>query len=79
MVTSREITGSKAQIAEQIQRIDGEIVKVFLLIEEGSPRNPGPVTDAELEQFRDDMEADTVAVDHVDDSREAMYTRMPGE
>lgn len=79
MLMSREIRGTKAQIAEQIRHIQGEIVEAFLLVEEPASINSAPLSQAELENFRAEMEADTVAVDHVDDSREAMYTRMPGE
>jgi hypothetical protein len=79
MLMTREIRGTKTQIAEQIRHIQGEIVKAFLLVEDPAPPDTTPLTEAELKKFRADMEADTVAVDHVDDSREAMYTRMPGE
>jgi hypothetical protein len=38
-----------------------------------------PPTDAELAAWMKEMEADSVSVPHADDSREAIYTRMPDE
>jgi hypothetical protein len=70
------LTGSKAEIAEAIAHIDGEIREVFVFVQEPSDSVRAP---AEEDIFAE-MEAYTVKVDaFVDDSREAIYTRMEGE
>lgn len=58
---------------------DGAEVRV----EEVAPQNAlsvltGP-SDEEFARIWSELEQDMVAVGHVDDSREAIYSRMPGE
>jgi hypothetical protein len=70
------LTGSKAEIAESIARIDGEIREVIVFVKEPSDSVPALT---EEDMFAE-MEPYTVKVDaFVDDSREAIYTRMEGE
>jgi hypothetical protein len=67
------LTGSKSQIAESLARIEGEIREVIVLVNEPmDPVLPGEDIFAEMEPYM-------VHVGYVDDSREAIYTRMEGE
>jgi hypothetical protein len=68
------LTGTKAEIAEALARIDGVIREVVVSVEE--PLAPVPATD---EDMFAEMEPYVVDVEHFDDSREAIYTRMEGE
>ena len=79
MVSMRSITGSRAQIVEEIQRLPGEICSVTVVLNEKSTAKFSPPSDAEVERLMKRLESLTVAVPHADDSCEAIYTRMPGE
>jgi alanine dehydrogenase len=69
------LTGSKAEIVENVARIDGVIREVIVFVEEASDAVP-----ATVEEMFAEMEPYTVKVDaFVDDSREGIYTRMEGE
>jgi hypothetical protein len=67
------LTGSKAEIAEQMTHIEGTIREVIVVIDEPIPAPP-----AEEDMFAE-MEPYMVNVAEFDDSREAIYTRMEGE
>jgi dTDP-4-dehydrorhamnose reductase len=69
------LTGSKAEIAEALARIDGEIREVIVVVEEPSDSTV-PET---VEEMFAEMEPYMVQVGGVDCSREAIYTRMEGE
>ena len=72
------LRGSKQEIAESLARISGEVREAIVFVEEpapaGSEARPPDATDifAEMRPFM-------VDVQDVDDSREAIYTRMEGE
>ena len=51
----------------------------LVVIENGSTELPPSTSDDEFRKLMAEAAADTVSVGHMDDSREAMYTRMPGE
>jgi hypothetical protein len=76
-MTARVLTGSKAEIAQQVANLEGEVRQVIVLIDE-SPRPELPVP-ATVEEMFKEMEPYMVDVNHVDDSREAIYTRQEGE
>ena len=78
MVSTRQITGSKDEIVEQIRGVYGHILSAILVVEDRTPA-PAPITDEELTRLFAEMAQETVGVPHADDSREAIYTRMPGE
>ena len=79
MVTTREIKGSKEEIAEQIRGMGGRIISALVLVEELANPKYNELTEEEFAKLVAEMAADTVSVPHADDSREAIYTRMPGE
>jgi hypothetical protein len=72
------LTGSKQEIAEKLARLSGE-VREAIVFEEEPETVPGPTTPdaedifAEMRLYLVDVEED------LDDSREAIYTRMEGE
>jgi hypothetical protein len=72
------LTGSKQEIAERLVRLSGEVREVIVFVEESAPAAPqaGPPDTADL--FAE-MSPFMVHVPDVDDSREAIYTRMEGE
>ncbi len=70
------LTGSKAEIAESIARIDGEIREVIVFIKEPADSLPALTEEdmfAEMEPYM------VNAGGSADYSREAIYTRMEGE
>ena len=82
-MTARVITGSKQEIARTVEQMEGDVREVIVFVEEpaGGPTGSGasvPVP-ATVEEMFAEMEPYTVQVGNVDDSREAIYTRMPGE
>ena len=80
MVTTREIRGSKEQLKQQIEQVDGEILSAILVVDEpeqkSSFRSP---SDEEFARLMNELESMAVDAPNADYSREAMYTRMPGE
>jgi hypothetical protein len=76
------VEGSPKEVAEQIQRIDDRrIVAVVVRDDLASAASsaPGGLSDKDFQRLMDELQADSVAVGHVVDSREAIYTRMEGE
>jgi hypothetical protein len=68
------LTGSKAEIAEQMARIEEPIREVIIVFDEPIPAPPATDEDMFAE-----MEPYMVNVPEFDDSREAIYTRLEGE
>jgi hypothetical protein len=69
------LTGTKAEIAEAVARIDGDLREVIAFVEEPSNSSATPPAEdifAEMEPF-------TVKVGGADYSRQALYTRLEGE
>ena len=79
MVITRELRGSKEEIARQLEQVDGRIISAILVVENSKPADFVPPTGEEFVRLMKELESLTVAVPHADDSREAIYTRMPGE
>ena len=75
-MTARVLTGSKQEIAQQVAGLDGEVREAIVFID--GPSDTSPVG-ANAEELFAEMEPYTVRVDDADDSREAIYVRMPGE
>ncbi len=69
------LKGSKRQIAETVVQIRGEVREAIVFVEEPSDASEA----ASGEDIFAEMEPFTVKVGSADCSREAIYTRMPGE
>jgi hypothetical protein len=72
------LRGSKQQIAESLARISGEVREVIVFVEEPAVATPGART-PDAEDIFAEMRPFMVDAQDVDDSREAVYTRMEGE
>jgi hypothetical protein len=72
------LTGSKQEIAESLARISGEVREAIVFVEELAPAAPGVQTTDAQDMFAE-MRPFMVDVEDVDDSREAIYSRMEGE
>jgi hypothetical protein len=75
VMKTQVLTGSKAEIAERLTQIDGDVVEVVVLLREPTDSEV-PATVDELFAEMKPFEADAGGIDY---SREAIYTRMPGE
>jgi hypothetical protein len=65
------IEGSKEQIARAIRQMPGLVSEAIVFVPEAEDQQPSSVFD--------EMASETVHVPDVDDSREAIYSRQPGE
>jgi hypothetical protein len=72
------LKGSKQEIAEAVARISGDVREAIIFVEEPGqePLAEGP---ADVEDLFAEMRPFMVDVPDIDDSREAIYTRMEGE
>ena len=71
------LKGSKAEIADALARIEGDIRDVMVFVKEPADSIPPPIETEE--DFLAEMGPHMVSVGGVDWSREAIYTRMEGE
>ena len=76
-MTVRVLTGSKQEIAQKLASLEGEVREAIVFIAEPSDalRSAG----ASAEELFAEMEPYMVEVGNADYSREAVYSRMPGE
>jgi hypothetical protein len=72
------LKGSKQEIAESLVRISGE-VREAIVFEEEPVRQASEAAAESTEDIFAEMSPFMVDVRDVDDSREAVYTRMEGE
>ena len=77
-MTVRVLTGSKQEIAQKVADLPGEVREVIAFVEEPQTESKQPVPQA-VEDFFKEMEPYMVDVGDVDDSREGVYSRKPGE
>jgi|GEM_PF-593758 len=72
------LKGSKQEIAESLVQITGEVLEAIVFVEE--PESAAvAAAPSETEDIFAEMRPFMVDVEEVDDSREAIYTRMDGE
>lgn len=71
------LTGSKSEIAEALARIEGEIREVMVFVEEPADAVAPPIEEDMFAEMEPYMVKEDVGF--VDDSREAIYTRMEDE
>ena len=72
------LKGSKQEIAESLVRISGDVREAIVFVEEPAPAAPEAST-PDAEDIFAEMRPFMVDVQDVDDSREAIYSRMEGE
>ncbi|HXE54126.1 MAG TPA: hypothetical protein VN541_13980 [Tepidisphaeraceae bacterium] len=77
-MTTRVLTGSKQQIAQQVASLEGEVREAIVFVDEPIDPSALPVPATVEDLFRE-MEPYMANVGQVDDSREAIYTLMEGE
>jgi predicted AAA+ superfamily ATPase len=75
-MTFQVIEGKKDEIVEKISRINGQVTRAIVWVEDAAPTPRAP---QEIEKILADLDKDTVSVGFVDDSREALYTPMEDE
>lgn len=72
------LRGSKQEIADRLVRIGGEVCEAIVFEDEAAPVRPDLLA-REPEDIFAEMAPFMVDVQTLDDSREAIYTRMEGE
>lgn len=76
--TPQQIQSALAQaVANQAPHMGDHGTAILIL--EPTPIIPTAPSDKEFERLMAEADQDAVSVGHVDDSREAIYTRMDGE
>jgi len=72
------LKGSKQEIVENLARISGEVREAIVFVEEPTPA-AGGAGPPDAEDIFAEMRPLMVDVQDLDDSRETIYTRLPGE
>jgi len=73
-MTIQVIEGHKKEILEKISQLTGQVTRAILWVEDTVPAAPRDVA-----AILADLDQDTISAGFVDDSREAIYTRMEDE
>jgi hypothetical protein len=73
-MTALVLKGTKAEIAQQLASLEGEVREAIVFVEQPSAASSEPVP-ATVEEFYKEMEPYMVNVGHVDYSRESIYGR----
>jgi len=76
-MTARVLTGSKEEIARQVASLEDQVRQAIVFIEQPSDASGPPART--IEELFAEMEPHMVQVAGADDSREARYSRLPGE
>ena len=75
-MTIHVIEGRKDEIVDKIARLTGQVTRAIVWTEDSVPKTRDP---ADVNAIMAELDQDTVSVGFVDDSREALYTRMDDE
>jgi hypothetical protein len=78
-MTARVLTGSKQQIAQQVASLEGEVREAIVFVEETTAAAAQAVPETVEEMFREMEPYMAHSGGDVNYSREAIYTRKPGE
>jgi hypothetical protein len=70
------LRGTKQQIAEDLARMPGEVREAIVFVDEAAPAE---VRTPDGEDIFAEMRPYMVDVEGLDDTREAIYTRLEGE
>jgi hypothetical protein len=73
------LRGSKQEIVECLLRIGGEVREAIVFVEESPTTAGGTGTDEAEDIFAEMQPYEAQGNSEVDDSREAIYTRLDGE
>ena len=73
------LRGSKEEIAQNLVRISGEVREAIVFVEEPAPAGTGASTADAEHIFAEMRQYEVQGNTEVDDSREAIYTRLAGE
>jgi len=81
-MTARVLKGSKQEIAQKVASMEGDVREAIVFVEDsaaapGAPKEPVPETVEEMFKEMEPYMAHSGG--NVDYSREAIYTRKPGE
>jgi hypothetical protein len=77
-MTARVLTGSKQEIAQKLANLEGEVREAIVFVDEPITASAQTVPETVEELFKEMEPYESHAL-NVDDSREAIYTRKPGE
>jgi hypothetical protein len=77
IMTARILTGSKAEIAQKVASLEGDVRQAIVFVDE--PRVAPPRTYASAEQLFAEMEPYTARAGRADYSRSGIYSRTPSE
>ena len=77
-MSPRIFRGTKQEIATNIVRLSGEVREAIVFVEEAGPAPPGVEAPGAADIFAE-MRPFMVDVQDMDDSREAIYSRMESE
>ncbi len=78
-MTTRILTGSKQEIAEQLANLDGDVREAIVFIAEPQVAKNATSTPASDDDFFTELDALAANIDQFNDSREAIYTRLESE
>jgi hypothetical protein len=76
-MTTHVLRGSKQEIVESIARLSGEVREAIVFVEDPARNNNSETAD--VEDIFAEMGPFMVDVSDVDDTRQAIYSRMEGE
>ena len=77
--TPEEVTTAISRmVLEQTRALAGR-ARATLIVEDATPAASQPLSDEAFAVLMAEIQAESVTVSHMDDSREAMYTQMEGE
>jgi hypothetical protein len=79
MMQAHVLRGTKQEIADNLARLPGEVREVIVFVEAAETPEVAPTPAAEDMDLFAEMRPFMVDVEELDDSREAIYTRMEGE
>ena len=77
--TPDEVTSAISRmVSEQTRALAGR-ARATLIVEDATPAPSQPLSDEAFAMLMAEIQAESVTVSQMDDSREAMYTQMEGE
>ena len=78
-MTAHVLKGTKYEIAQHVAGMPGEVREAIVFVEEPASIAPGQPAPGDVDIFAEMQPFVAVGYADVDDSREAIYTRLEGE